>query len=288
MYLLGVLVLLVVLYFVFFNKKTELTTKASSSGSKKPVVSRSQGSKQGAIAFEGPIPKDFQIFARNLPVAGMQHRKAEAIRFAQSSNQELTMEREPNNPHDPNAIRLIGLSGADKYFIGYLPRELSEQIVATGLFDSLKTRLTRIYIGTDDYLEFHYQILGPKPEKKRFDEFLDNQPADTSQKEYLKFFGLPIPKGMTAGQAEQAIKEHKKTSAEAEQDEWFGYTNILEEFEDADFRGLYDLKKVPKTLLLEVMKQMKEEGKTYGYLGNNIEEVVERVIKAKPELERTI
>lgn len=207
MELLGLVAVLVILYFVFFKRKR------GSGVSNKPVVRRAQGSKQGAVAFENPIPKGFQIFAGNLPVAGMQYRKDEAIQFAQSSNQELTIEREPNNPHDPNAIRLIGLSDTNKYFIGYLPKELSEQIVGTGLFDSLKARLTRIYIGTDDYLDFHYQIIGPKTEKKRFDEFLDKQPVDTSQKEYFKFFGLPVPKGMTSGQAEQTIKEHQRTSA---------------------------------------------------------------------------
>lgn len=276
---LALVLVVVVFYFIFSSKKAK--------SSPKKAGTKSQGSKQGATAFDNPIPKGYQIFASNLPVAGMQHRKNEAIQFAQSTNQALEMEREPNNPHDPNAIRLNGVSNDGKYFIGYLPKELSEQIVATGLYDLLKVRLTRIYSGTDDYLEFHYQILGPKTEKKRFDEFLKSQPAEPSQKEYLKFFSLPTPKGMTFGQAEQAINEHKKNSSKAEQDEWLGYTTILEEFDDADFRETYDLKRVPKTFLLDIIKQMKEEGKTYSYLGNHIDEIVDKIIKVKPELERT-
>ncbi len=286
MYLLGVLVLLVVLYFIFLSKKTETTTDERFSNLTQRVENATEASKRSSIVFDNPIPKGFQIFASNLPVAGIQHRKVEAIRFAQSRGQALTMKREPSNPHDSNAIQLIGISDTNEYFIGYLPRELSEQIVATGLYDSLQVRLTRIYIGTDDYLEFQYQILGPKAEKKRFDAFLDNQAAATSQKEYLKFFRLPVPKGMTAGQAEEAIKKHGKTSTETEQNEWLGYTTILEEFDDPEFREGYNLKKVPKSILLEVIKQMKEEGKTYSHLGDHVDEVAERLIKAKPELEK--
>jgi len=74
-------------------------------------------------------------------VAGIQYRKAEALRFANSSNQELILEREPDNEHDPNAIKLIGISGSNKYFIGYIPKEISEQIVSTKLFDSVKPTL---------------------------------------------------------------------------------------------------------------------------------------------------
>lgn len=284
MYLVGILVLAVVVYFLFFKKKEDANQQPQQpKSSSKPSAS---GSKQGATTLDNPIPPGYQIFAQSLPVAGMEYRKSDAIKFARANNQEMILEREPNNQHDKNAIKLIGISGSNKYFIGYLPKEVSEQIVATGLFDSVKARLTRIYVGKDDFLEFHYQIVGPKAEKKKFDDFLNNQPADSEQKEYFKFFGLPIPKGMTAGQADQTIKEHKKASSDEEQGEWFGYTSIFEEFDDADFRETYELKKVSKTVLLEALNQLKQEGKTYSHLGDNIQEVVDRVIKNKPELER--
>lgn len=282
MYILALVLLLVVVYFLVFKKKTATTTQKGTS-----KTTRRAPHNPSAFSFDNPIPKGFQIFASNLPVAGIQHRKAEAIQFARSGNQELSIEREPDNPHDPNAIRLVGVSGADRYFIGYLPREISEQIVATGLFESLKPRLTRIYIGTDDFLDFHYQILGPRTEKKRFDEFLKNKPAAVSQKEYLKFFGLPIPKGMTAGQADQAINEHTKTSTPEEQAEWLGYSTILEEFDDSEFRKDHELKKVPRGVLLEVVQQMRQGGKTYHYLSENLDEVVDRIIEVNPGLERT-
>ena len=236
--------------------------------------------------FLPPIPKGYQIYADALPIAGLQYRKDEALKFAKSSNQELSFEREPTNEHDPNAIKLIGLSSSTKYFLGYLPKELSEQIATTGLTESVKARLVRIYVGSDDYLDIQYQVIGPKADKKRFDEFLSNQPVDASQKEYLKFFGLPIPKGMTSGQAEQTIAEHRKSSKPEEQEEWDGYDSIFNEFDDPDFRETYDLKKVGKTVLLDALAQLKQQGKSYKHLANNIDEVVEKVIELKPDLEK--
>ena len=276
MYLLGVLVLVVVVYFIFFGKKTDTTTKEQGSSN----------SQEGGKSFLPPIPTGYQIYANNLPIAGIQYRKADAIKFAKSSNQELSLQREPNNERDSNAIKLIGVSGSSNYFIGYLPKELSEQIISTGLFESVKPRLARIYVGKNDFLDIQYQVIGPKADKKKFDAFLSNQPADSSQKEYFNFFGLPIPKGLTAGQAEQTISEHRKTCKPEEQAEWDGYTSILEEFDDSDFRETYDLKKVGNTVLMEAINQLKQEGKTYDYLSDNIDDVVERVIKLKPELEK--
>jgi hypothetical protein len=236
--------------------------------------------------FLSPIPKGYQIYADALPIAGMQFRKSEAIKFAKSSNQGLSLEREPNNEHDPNAIKLIGLSSSTKYFLGYLPKEISAQIVTTGLAESVKARLVRIYLRGDDYLDIQYQVIGPKTDKKRFDEFLNNQPADASQKEYLKFFGLPVPKGMDSGEAAQAIAEHRKNSKPEEQDEWDGYSSILDEFDDPGFRETYDLKKVGKTILLDALAQLRKQGKSYKHLADNIDEVVGKVIELKPDLEK--
>jgi hypothetical protein len=60
-----------------------------------------------------PIPKGFQkyVYSINLHIAGIKYRKADALKFARSVNKELTMERDPDNENDPNAIRLIGISG---------------------------------------------------------------------------------------------------------------------------------------------------------------------------------
>ena len=280
MYFIGFLLLIVIAYFLFNKKPAAHATKESS-----PMLSKAKAN-GSAENFSPPIPAGYQIFAGALSVAGLQHRKDEAFKFARSYNQRLTLEREPSNQYDKNAIKIIGLSGSTEYFIGYLPKELSAQIVGTELFDSVIARLVRIYIGNDDFLDIQYQVLGLKTEKKKFDGYLKDQPAHSSQKDYFKFFGLPVPRGLTAGQAEQAISEHKKSSEQADIDEWEGYSNIVEEFDDKSFREDFDLKKPSKAILLEAINHLKAEGKSYKYLSDNIDEVVEKVIELKPELER--
>jgi len=270
----GVLILLVVTYYLF-TRKDRTDSSATDSRGQSPL----------AQSFLPPIPKGYQIFA-SPDVAGLSHHKAEALSFAESRNQELALEREPDNPHDSNAIRLIGVSGSKRYFIGYLPRELSEQIVSTELFDSVRARLARIYIGQNNFLDIQYQIIGPKREMAKFDAFLSNQPACPSEKDYFKFFGLPIPKELTTGQAQKTIAAHKVNSTSEQQAEWDGYVTLLDEFNDVDFRDLYDLRKVSKGSLLDAISRLKQEGKSYRYLADNIEEVVDKLIELKPELER--
>jgi len=292
MYLVIGLILIAVVYFYVSSKKK---TKASSPDNQTSVKVQfsannqsSSNSQGGGKSFLPPMPTGYQIFAKNLPVAGIQHRKDEALKFARSSNQELSLQREPSNEFDSNAIKLIGLSGSNRYFIGYLPKELSAQIIDTGMFENIKARLGRIYISNNDFVDIQYQVIGPKVHKKKFDDFLSNQPADSSQKDYFKFFALPLPKGLTSGQAEQTISEHMKSSKPEEHDEWIGYTNILEEFDDKNFREDYDLKKVGNTVLMEAINQLNAQGKTYKYLSDNIDEVAEKVIELKPDLEKKI
>lgn len=135
-------------------------------------------------------------------------------------------------------------------------------------------------------MDIQYQVIGPKSSKKQFDDFLNSQPADSLQKEYFKFFGLPIPRGLTTAQADQVISEHTKKSPAEEVSEWEAYKSIVDEFEDKDFRESYELKKVSRAILQDAIKQLKMEGKTYQYLESNIDELVEKILLLKPELER--
>ena len=280
MYFIGFLILLGVAYFYFSGKKKSSYSQNSS------VKTKSQSAGNGATSFDSPIPRDYQIFAKNIQVAGIQYRKAEAIKFAKDTGQELVLEKEVGNEHDPNPIKLIGVSGANNYFIGYLPKDLSNQIAKTGLYDVVKVRLLRIFQGKNDFIDIDYQIVGPKIDKKKFDAFLLNQPLDTNQKEYFKFFNLPISKGMTFGEADQIIGQHKKNSPEEENKEWNKYNGIFEEFDDKEFREGYGLGKVSRAVLLEAINHFKAQGKSYRYMFDNIDEIVEKIIEMKPDLEK--
>lgn len=240
----------------------------------------------GGVSFENSIPTGYQIFAKNLPVAGLALRKNEAMQFASASQQTLRLEREQTNPSDKNAIKLIGVAGKSNYHLGYLPKELSAQIIGTQLVDSVVPRLMRIYVGTTDFIEIQYQILGPKSAKKSFDAFLQDLPITSEQQDYIRFFKLDTLGKVTTGQASSIIKAHQASLDEAAQLEWEGYSGILSEFGDVEFREGYDLKKVPAGLLHSTLTTLHSQGKSYDYLYTNIDEVVDAVIAANPALER--
>ena len=239
-----------------------------------------------AESFLTPIPKGYQIFVKDTLVAGISFRKDDALRFINGSNQTLELEREPNNAIDKNAIKVIGVTPSARSFVGYVPKDVAEQIAATGFFDKVQPRLVRTYLGSKNYAEIRFQIIGLKEQINVFNAFLENQPATDWQKQYYKFFGVPLPKGLTTGVAAQSIAKHTSTLGDgAELQEFNAYIDILEEFDDSDFRQMYDVKKTSKAVLDAALAQMLKEGATYQSL--DIQDVVDRVIELKPTLQRS-
>lgn len=277
-----ILCIVAFLFFVFARKKTR-----GDYSSKAFVESRSSG--QGTN-FLPPIPKGYRIFNGRLSVAGIEYRRDDAIRFAKSADQALALEREPNNMHDANAIKVIGISHGKHYFIGYVPKEIAEQIVCSGhLMDAVQPRLERIWHTDSGYVNITFQIIGPKDKREQYDDFRNNKPAHPWDKEFLKFFGLSIPKSLTSGQAAKIIVEHRK-KLEAEDksalEEWDAYEEICEQFDDADFRREFELKKVSDKVLKEALEILRKEGNTMRSLAIDIDKVVAKIIELKPDLER--
>lgn len=283
MLLFGLIILVIIAYLIY-----SVSSPDNKSSYSIQHQHRSASSKK-AQSFLPPLPKNHQIYTSNMLVAGISFRKDDALRFIKGSDQALELERDPNNSHDKNAIKVIGVTPSSRHFLGYVPKEVSEQIVETDLFDMVKPRLARTYQGDDGYVEIQFQIIGLKECKKQYDAFLENQPADTSQKEFYKFFDLPVPKGLTTGEATRTIIGYRKkleTEDAPKLKEYDAYIDILDEFDDSDFRETYEVKKPNRAVLNDALSQLKQEGKTYAYLSGKIQEVVDRVIKLKPELKR--
>jgi hypothetical protein len=242
-----------------------------------------------ATNFLPPIPDGYQIYKRMLLVAGITFRKIDAAPFIKSGCETLEFEREPNNPKDKNAIKVIGVTPTARYFVGYVPKEISKRIIKTGLFDQVRPRLDRTYYGVGDFLEIRFQVIGLKDNKKIFDAYSESHPALADQKIFFKFFDLAIPRGLTREQADQIINEHlKKLEAEdaSKIKEYYAYKNILENFDDVGFREVNEVKKPSMDVLNAALDQLQLEGKTYSDLELDEESVVARVIKLKPELAR--
>jgi hypothetical protein len=129
-----------------------------------------------AKSFLPPIPDGFQIYT-GVALVGVTFRKDDALRFANSQNQSLELEREPDNSHDKNAIKVIGISKRGRGFIGYVPKDVAAQISRSGMYDTLRPRLGRVYESASydsdfggPYLEINLQILGPKGRKVQFED----------------------------------------------------------------------------------------------------------------------
>lgn len=119
-----------------------------------------------------PIPEGFQIFEDNVLVAGVNFQRAEVLAFAKADNVWLELERDSENIHDSNAIKVIGccktLQNFERHFIGFVPRGLSKVIIEKNYFKTIQPRLSKTYVDDYGYIEVLFQILGPKGMKKEF------------------------------------------------------------------------------------------------------------------------
>ena len=118
------------------------------------------------------IPEGFQIYEKRLSPAGLSFRKDDAISFVRSSDGWLELEHEPSNNHDKNAIKVIGcnkgLFWTKRRFVGYLPKEVSKNIIDNGFLALVRARLIKTYVGNDGYIEIIFQLLGPEGRKKEY------------------------------------------------------------------------------------------------------------------------
>ncbi|WP_080423012.1 HIRAN domain-containing protein [Burkholderia ubonensis] len=247
---------------------------------------------RGQQRFLPSIPKGFQIYAGHgvgISVVGIQYRRRDALRFAAGSDQALLFEREPHNPQDPNAIKVIGVSGSSRDLIGYVPRDWASQLIEGKLAEIVQPRLVSIWCSGGGYVDIAFQIVGPKERKIDFDGVPYRRPASECQKEFLKFFNLSIPKGLTVSQAETVISEHRKkleSNNKSLLDDWDAYEEIREQFDDPDFREIYFLKNISSSVLKKALDELRRDGQTMCSLVGNIDQVVDKIVQLRPELER--
>ena len=126
--------------------------------------------------FCPPMPAGYHLYADRVSVAGIRFRNKDAVRFAQASRHSLRFERQPSNEHDPNAIKVIGITPEGEHFLGYVWKARAAQIVEAGLYDQVRPRLISIYF-QGGYVDVEYQIVGPKSEKAWFDDHSDEPPV---------------------------------------------------------------------------------------------------------------
>lgn len=237
--------------------------------------------------FWTPLPKGYQIFVKYLEIEGVSYRKEDVLKFVKSVNQTLVLEREPTNEFDSNAIKIIGQCYDGNFFLGYVSKGIAKQIIETNLFEHIKPRLVRIYVSRSNFIEIRYQIIGLKFHKIQFDDYVNNQPMTNNQKDYCHFFKLLYSKKTTYAEAKKMIENDRKIRTENELSEWHSFEYILDDFNDKDFREEYGIKKVNKKDLLQTIDSLIAKGKSYKYLKENVDEIVDEILFESPHLKRS-
>jgi hypothetical protein len=253
--------------------------------------STSPSSKGGSVSerFSGGIPTGYQIYLHQPVLAGVQFRKADAIDFAQGADHSIEFERDPANEHDANAIKVIGISSGRRHHIGFLPAEDAKTIVKRGFESGVIPRLRNIYLSDSGWLNIEYDVLIQKDLMKASKALDLEEPMNKSQKDFLKFFDQPIPKGLNVGQATTIIEEFTaKMNAEHPNkiDEYDAYDEIMWMIDDKEERDQYDLKKPPMSVLKQALGVLLEKGVTYVQIKDDMQLLADEIFKIRPDLEK--
>lgn len=114
------------------------------------------------------------------------------------------------------------------------------------------------------------------------------RPASSRQKEFFRFFRIKAQAGLTKVEADKLIKAtliELGAANDVRVEHWRLYDDLLDEFDDPEFRDGYDLKKPSYSQIREAVDALLKSNHTWAEL-DNADIVAERLIEMKPELEK--
>lgn len=116
----------------------------------------------------------------------------------------------------------------------------------------------------------------------------ENRPATMEQKEFYRFFGIKVSKGLSIKDAEKTIKETRAKAKQNEPiklDEWDAYSSIISDLSDKEMlKDTFEIKKPNLALIRETVDVLVKEG----YLLTNLDayDVAEKMQELKPDITR--
>ena len=115
-------------------------------------------------------PEDHQVYVTQFEVAGVLYRKESVERLLKFKAPYLRLMAEPKNPHDRNAIKVIGCAKGwfrtKTFHLGYIPADLAAKIVKKRILPLLFPRLRMIEVG--NFFRVVMELTGPKGGKNDF------------------------------------------------------------------------------------------------------------------------
>lgn len=113
-----------------------------------------------------------------------------------------------------------------------------------------------------------------------------DRPLSVELKEFFRFAKLKVPSEMGYEAAEALkIETLKSWHTSPKHTDWVDYERLLEELYDPDARESWGIKKPPITLVRSCIAELLEQGSTYSSLADEPDELIERMLEKKPDLE---
>lgn len=114
------------------------------------------------------------------------------------------------------------------------------------------------------------------------------RPANSRQREFFRFVGQKVPSGLTALEAEARIDTTLKDLEAAKDpraEQWHTLDNILDEFDDKEFREVHDLRKPKISDIRAAIDALLQAEHAWNDI--DADTVAEKLLELKPELERS-
>ena len=105
--------------------------------------------------------KAHQTFFMDCHLAGRKYYDADLVWDYLRVGQSLRLERDMQNPHDPNAVQVIYNKDGDNYLLGFIPRSDNQQLAAfleMGWTDTFDCRINSLNPDTHPENQVHLTI----------------------------------------------------------------------------------------------------------------------------------
>ena len=110
------------------------------------------------------IPDGYKTFTSDT-VVGTSFFLSKARSWGKAKELSLELEREPNNKHDKNAIKVIGVSkgfffGYNRRPIGYIAKQTAKALVRREFLDKVKPHLSEVnFPPNGKYVQIRYSLI---------------------------------------------------------------------------------------------------------------------------------
>jgi hypothetical protein len=114
--------------------------------------------------YNPAIPRGMCSFERNVVVQDVELHCHDATKFVLRDKQGIYLEREPDNRHDPDLLRVMGKAQSWPLVmnkcIGYVPADIAMHLLDSGIEDNVQLHLREVSVGHRSQSGISFDVLG--------------------------------------------------------------------------------------------------------------------------------